>query len=157
MFDKLDEREYLILSYVAMREPVTAYRIAVDNRLFFSYTYKKVVELERRGFLASAAASRGQRVYKATPMGIIALIQREGPRRYLVDKLASKWGLDGPRALALVEKVAKLYRPDMPLNDVELLYIYLAKRGLMDGELAAALSPVAERVKASLSVVCTSV
>jgi len=74
-----------------------------------------------------------------------------------VDKLASKWGLDGPRALALVEKVAKLYRPDMPLNDVELLYIYLAKRGLIDGELAAILSPVVERVRASLRVVCTSV
>jgi len=71
-----------------MREPVTAYRIAVDNRLFFSYTYKKVVELERRGLLASAATSRGQRVYKATPMGLIALIQREGPPAVFLSPVA---------------------------------------------------------------------
>jgi len=43
-----------------------------------------------------------------------------------------------------MERVAKLYRLDMPLNDIELLYIYLVERGLIDGELAAILSPVTE-------------
>lgn len=123
---RLDERELKLLASILMNEPVTAYKIAVENRMHFSYVYKKIESFERDELVAYfCEPGNGRKLYYVLPKGVLYLLsQGELNPRLAADKLRDKWGLkDFPDEdiLSLADLLLRNYKPGTPINDIVML------------------------------------
>lgn len=127
---ELDDKEKKLLSLLLEEEPVTAYRLASDGKMHFSYVYKKLDRFEREELVTYfCEPESGRKLYYAMPKGVItAMAYGLSSQRLLVEKLKNKWGLSElgqDDVLELVGLLAQVYRPGFPINDIVMTSYYL--------------------------------
>ncbi len=132
---QLDEKELMILASILLNEPTTAYRIAVENRMHFSYVYKKVERFEQEELVAYfCEPGNGRKLYYVLPKGILLLLSRGAVNaRLVLDKLRDRWGLKDftdDEIMALAELLVRNYKAGMPINDVVMMSYSLYTRYL---------------------------
>ncbi|AEA11773.1 hypothetical protein TUZN_0275 [Thermoproteus uzoniensis 768-20] len=138
---KLDEKELRILLGIITSEPTTAYKVAVDNRMHFSYVYKKLESFEREELVAYfCEPGNGRKLYYVLPKGILALMAYEAlSPRMAADKLRDRWNLkdfSDEEVLELADIFLKNYRPGTPVNDA-VMSAYVLYTRYLAGELNA--------------------
>lgn len=127
---ELDDKEKKLLTLLLEEEPVTAYRLASDGKMHFSYVYKKLDRFEREELVAYFCdPESGRKLYYAMPKGVItAMAYGLLSQGLLVEKLRNKWGLvemSQDDLLELVDLLAQVYRPGLPINDIIMASYYL--------------------------------
>lgn len=132
---QLDEKELRILASILLNEPITAYRIAVENGMYFSYVYKKLERFEQEELVAYfCEPGNGRKLYYVLPKGVLVLLsQGVLGKRLVLDKLRDKWNLKDfadSEIMALAELLLKNYKPGMPVNDVVMMAYSLYTRYL---------------------------
>ncbi|KUO85485.1 MAG: transcriptional regulator [Thermoproteus sp. CIS_19] len=138
---RLDERELRILLGIIGSEPTTAYKVAVDNRMHFSYVYKKLWSFEQEGLVAYfCEPGSGRKLYYVLPKGVLILMAYEalGPKM-AADKLRDRWNLkdfSDDEILELAHIFLNNYRPGTPVND-SVMSAYVLYTRYLAGELNA--------------------
>ncbi|MEL9991592.1 MAG: MarR family transcriptional regulator [Thermoproteus sp.] len=136
---QLDDKELRILLSILENEPITAYKIAVDNRMHFSYVYKKIDIFEREELVAYfCEPGSGRKLYYILPKGVLTLMAYGAvtSRKLLADKLRDKWNLkdfSDDEIIAVADLALRNYKPGMPINDVVMLAYTLYNKYLTDG------------------------
>jgi predicted transcriptional regulator len=89
---ELDEKEKKLLALLLEEEPVTAYRLASDGKMHFSYVYRKLDRFEREELVAQFCEPGGdRRLYYAMPKGVItAMAYGLLSQKLLIGKLKNK-------------------------------------------------------------------
>lgn len=130
----INDKEMAILTSILTNEPVTAYKIAVENRMHFSYVYKKVESFEKAELVGYYCEPYdGRKLYYLLPKGVILLLGHERPERLYIDKLRDKWHLKDwgdQEIIDLVNIIIRHYRPGMPINDIVMVAYALYTRYL---------------------------
>ncbi|MEZ0248951.1 MAG: MarR family transcriptional regulator [Thermoproteus sp.] len=135
---QLDDKELRILLSILENEPLTAYKIAVDNKMHFSYVYKKIDMFEREELVAYfCEPGSGRKLYYILPKGVLTLMAygAVASRRLLADKLRDKWNLKDfseDEVIAIADLALRNYRPGMPINDIVMLAYTLYNKYLAD-------------------------
>ncbi|MEL9990008.1 MAG: hypothetical protein QXP98_03400 [Thermoproteus sp.] len=108
IFPKIDESTQLILSYVAIKGPVTMYRVARDLSLHFSHTYRRAKRLERLGLIYRISTNNIS-LYEATLAGYIyCYTHGVEPKDVILSKVGRLLGLGG-FAVEDIEGFLKFY------------------------------------------------
>ncbi|ABP50796.1 MAG: hypothetical protein QW677_09040 [Pyrobaculum sp.] len=104
----LDHSAHEILSYIAIKGPVTMYRVARDLSYHFSHTYRKAYKLEKLGLIKKVDNGRAA-LYEATLGGYVyCYLAGIEPRKVVVSKISKMLGLDH-FSVEEVESFLKLY------------------------------------------------
>lgn len=91
---KVDETARAMVSFVAVNEPVTMYRVARGLNMHFSHVYRKVNKLVAQRLLEPASAGRST-VYYATVRGLlIPLIYGTAPKSLILAKIKRRLRLE---------------------------------------------------------------
>lgn len=93
MFPSLDHNEKLILGYIALKGPITMYRVARDLSYHFSHTYRKAAKLEKLGLIRKGPLGRAAQ-YEATIYGYMYCYANGiEPKEVLLAKISKLLGL----------------------------------------------------------------
>jgi len=128
---KVDETARAMVSFVAVNEPVTMYRVARGLNMHFSHVYRKVNKLVAQRLLEPASAGRST-VYYATVRGLlIPLIYGTAPKSLILAKIKRRLRLEtfsDEEVEAFLKFYGRVAAGDAPLEGLELVGAYLATR-----------------------------
>jgi len=127
----VDETTKAMVSFVAVNEPVTMYRVARGLNMHFSHVYRKVNKLVAQRLLEPASAGRST-VYYATTRGLlIPLIYGTAPKSLILAKIKRRLKLESfsdEEVEAFLRFYGRIATGDVPLEGLELMGAYLATR-----------------------------
>lgn len=127
----VDETTKAMVSFVAVHEPVTMYRVARGLNMHFSHVYRKVNKLVAQRLLEPVSAGRST-VYYATVRGLlIPLIYGTAPKSFILAKIKRRLRLDSfsdEEVEAFLRFYGRIAAGDAPLEGLELVGAYLATR-----------------------------